>query len=159
MSDWKQDLDALFRARGEVPRPSTTDLLVRRNHEAGDFIDQTVVPAFEELREALGRYGREALLSTKPKDRGAKDRGAAASIRVRNEGRDEGRDEFEYLIGVRVTPERAFPYVELVPHPGLPGRASEGTIRDGAQDYSVTDITKEEIIRHFVSSYAAHLTP
>jgi hypothetical protein len=150
MSNWKQDLDALFRARGEGPRPSTTDLLVRRNQEAGVFIDQTVVPAFEELQGALGQYGREALLSTNHKDRGA-----AASIRVRS----EGRDEFEYLIGVRVTPERAFPYVELVPHPGWPKRASERTIRDGAQDYSVTDITKEEVIRHFLSSYAAHLTP
>ena len=150
MSDWKQHLDAIFRAGGEMPRPSTTDLLVRRNQEAHAFIVQTVVPAFEELQEALSQYGRESLLSADHKDRGA-----AASIRVRN----EGRDEFEYLIGVRVIPERAFPYVELIPHHGWPRRASEGTIRDGLQDYSVTDITKEEVIRHFLSSYAARLTP
>ena len=149
MSDWKQDLDAIFRAGGEMPRPSTTDLLVRRNEEAHVFIDQTAIPALEELQAALGQYGRETLLSTNHKGR------AAVSIRVRN----AGRDEFEYLIGVRVTPERAFPYVELVPHPGWLRPPGEGTIREGIQDYSVTDITKEEVIRHFLSSYAAYLTP
>ncbi len=77
MSDWKQDLDAFFRTRGEAPRPSTTDLLVRRNEEAGTFIAQTVMPAFEELQAALAQYGREALLSMAHKGR------AAASIRVK----------------------------------------------------------------------------
>ncbi len=147
MRDWKQDLEAFFRARGETPRPSTTDLLVRRNNEAGIFIDQTVMPAFEELQAALAQYGREALLSTAHKGR------AAASIRVRH----EGRDEFEYLIGVRVTPERAFPYVELIPHGGWPRRPIENTVREGSQDYSVSDITKEEVIAHFLASYKAHL--
>lgn len=148
MSNWKQNLDAFFRTRGEALRPNNTDLLVIRNEEARVFIDLTVIPAFEELHGALGQYGREALLSTDHKGR------AAASIRVRN----EGRDEFAYLIGVRVTPERAYPYVELTPYPGLPGRVSEEVIRDGAQDYSVADITNEEVIRHFLSSYAAHRT-
>ena len=85
------------------------------------FIAQMVIPAFEELQAALEQYGREILLSTNHTGR------AAASIRVRN----AGRDEFEYIIAVRVTPERAFPYVEVVPHPGWPRRASEGMIREG----------------------------
>lgn len=148
MSDWKQDLDALFRARGEVPQMSATDLLVHRNQEAHTFINQTVIPAFEELQEALSQYGREALLSTDHKGR------AAVSIRVLN----AGLDEFVYLIGVRVMPERAIPYAEIVSHSGWPRRTSERMIRDGAQEYSVTDITKEEVIRHFLSSYATHLT-
>jgi hypothetical protein len=147
MRDWKQDLDAFFRDRGEAPRSSTTDLLVRRNNEARTFIEQTVMPAFEELQVALAQYGREALLSTAHKGR------AAASIRVRN----EGRDEFEYLIGVRVTPERAVPYAELIPHTGWPKRPIESPLREGTQDYGVSDITKEQVIAHFLSSYKAHL--
>lgn len=145
--DWKQDLDAFFRDKGEAPRPSTTDQLVRRNNEARAFIEQTVMPAFEELQVALARYGREALLSTAHKGR------AAASIRVRN----EGRDEFEYLIGVRVTSERAAPYAGVIPHPGWTKRPIERPLREGAQDHSVSDITKEEVIAHFLSSYEAHL--
>lgn len=147
MRDWKQDLDAFFRNRGEAPRPSTTALLVRRNNEAGAFIEQTVMPAFEELQTALAQYGREALLSTAHKGR------AAASIRVRN----AGRDEFEYLIGVRVTPERAVPYAELISHAGWPRRPIESPLWEGTQDYSVSDITKEEVIAHFLSTYKAHL--
>jgi hypothetical protein len=146
MPEWEQELEAFFRARGEAPRPSTTDLLVRRNNEAGAFIDQTVMPAFEELQAALAQHGREALLSTAHKR-------AAASIRVRN----GGRDEFEYLIGVRVTPDRALPYAELIPHAGWPRRPSERTLREGSQDYSVRDITKEEVIAHFLASYQAQL--
>lgn len=147
MRDWKQELDAFFRARGEAARPSANDLLVRRNTEAGAFIEQTVMPAFEELQAELAQYGREALLSTAHKGR------AAASIRVRN----AGRDEFEYLIGVRVTPERAVPYAELISHAGWPRRPIESPLREGPQDYSVGDITRDEVIAHFLSSYKAHL--
>ncbi len=148
MSDWERDLETFFRARGEEPHPSTGDLLARRSDEARAFITQTVVPAFEEVNTALAQYGRESLLSTAHQGR------LAASIRVRN----EGRDEFEYLIGVRVTPERALPYVEIVTHPGWPRRASEGALREGAQQYSASDITKEEVIRHCLSAYMTHLT-
>jgi hypothetical protein len=148
MSDWEQDLETFFRARGETPHPSTSDLLVRRNEEAHAFIMQTVVPAFETVHAALAQYGREALLSTAHQGR------LAASIRVRN----EGRDEFEYLIGIRVTPDRAAPTVEIVTRTGWPRRASESALREGSQDYSASDITKDEVIRHFVSSYIVHLT-
>ena len=148
MSEWEQDLETFFRARGEEPRSSTMDLLVRRNDEAYTFIMQTVVSAFEEVNTALAQYGRESLLSTAHQGR------VAASIRVRN----EGRDEFECLIGVRVTPERALPYIEIVARPGWPRRASEGALREGAQHYSASDITKEEVIRHCLSAYTTHLT-
>ena len=147
MSDWKGDLDEFFRTRGEAPRPSANDILVQRNEEAGRFIAGAVVPAFEELQAALARYGREALLSTAHKGQ------AAASIRVRN----EGRAEFEYFVGTRVTSERVFPYVEMVTHPGWPRRAIEGSLRQGAQDYNVTDITKEEVIQHFLAAYKAQM--
>src|SRR5215467_13616038 len=107
MRDWEQGLETFFRARGEEPRSSTMGLLVRRNDEASRFIMQTVVPAFEKVNTALAQYGRECLLSTAHQGR------VAASSRVHK----EGRDEFEYLIGVRVTPERALPYVEIVARP------------------------------------------
>jgi hypothetical protein len=147
MSDWKQDLDDFFRARGEAPRPSTNELLVRRNEEAGAFIQGTVLPAFEEVQAALARYGREALVNAAHKGQ------VAASIRVRN----AGRDEFEYFIGTRVTSERAAPYVEVAIQTGWPRRTIEGALREGAQDYSVVDITKEEVIRHFLTAYKAQL--
>ncbi len=147
MSEWKQDLDALFTTRGEAPHPSTSDLLMRRNKEARTFIDETVMPAFEDLQVALSRYGRVVVLSTAHKGQ------TAASMRVR----DEGQDEFEYLIGVRVTPDCAYPFVELVPHTGWTRHVEEDTLREGAQDYCVSGITKDEVISHFLSSYKAYL--
>jgi hypothetical protein len=156
MSDWKQDLDEFFRARGLAPRPSDSAprvrALVRRDEEAATFIAETVMPAFEELQEVLSQYGRVAQVGPVQLSPTQRKR-AAASIRVRA----EGRDEFEYIIGVRVTLEQAFPYVELIQR--WPWYARERMIREGAQDYSVTDITKEEVIRHFLSSYKAHLAP
>ena len=116
MNDWKQDLDAFFRAQGKVLRPSTNGLLVRRNEEARMFIAQMVIPAFEELQAALKQYGREILLSTNHTGR------AAASIRVRN----AGRDEFEYIIaGTRSRPSGRSPmsrWFRILGGPGAPAK-------------------------------------
>jgi hypothetical protein len=122
------------------------ELLCRRNQEAGAFIATVVMPAFEELQAALARYGREVLL---------RDGGAEVSMRVRN----DGQDEFEYTVKTRVTLERAVAYAEIATRAGWPRRTTESALRAEHGGESVTDLTKEDIIRQALTAYKAHVTP
>jgi len=146
MQDWEQDLDGFFPSQGEERRPPVGDMLIRRNQEAGQFIQAVVLPAFEEVRRALEQYGRVALL---------RDGRSEASLRVRH----GGRDEFEYVVKTRVTPERAYPFVETITYRGWLARKGEVPLRDGAQEYGVADVSKDEIIRHLLAAYKAGVAP
>lgn len=150
MHDWEQELDAFFEARGEVRHKSTQELLAERNEEARQFIDNTVRPALERVRLALGQYGREVLLSHAPQP-GL----VGASLRVRH----ANRDEFGYLIGTHVTVDRVVPYVQLGLLDGRPmQRRTEVPLRAGSLDYTAADITQEEVIHHILGAYRSQQT-
>jgi hypothetical protein len=106
-----------------------------------------VIPACEELRKGFEEYGRDALIGAF---------GSESSLRILKDRRREWppiRDELEYIIKARVTPERAMPYAEVVTIDGLLRRRGEIPLRDSADEYSVTDVTKDEIIRHALTAY------
>jgi hypothetical protein len=67
----------------------------------------------------------------------------------------EGDEELDYSIEVMLYPGLAFPrpvihYTEWASSRRL---RAEGFFRKGIQSYDVSDITKEEIIGHFLNEY------
>lgn len=54
-------------------------------------------------------------------------------------------------------PDKVFPYPLLYFSEDGHRFKGEGHFRSGLQDYSINDISKEEIIQHLSSEYTSHL--
>lgn len=114
--------------------------------EVKDFYTSKVIPAFEELKTELEKKGREVNLDANKE---------STSIEVKF----EGEEEFHYAIKVRIYPDHAVPYPEIHYTDRNSGRrySSKGSMRSGTQNYDISDISKEEIIQHFLEKYKSHL--
>ena len=142
MEDWEKRLANFLKKqkKGKVVRKE------RRSHEKlrVEKMYATIVnPAFEELKSEFKKYGREVEIYTERKD--------YSSIIVYF----EGEEELDYSIEVMLFPGLAFPrpvihYTEWASSRRL---RAEGFLRKGIQDYDISDITKEEIIEHFLNEY------
>jgi len=140
--NWKKILANFFEKQKEEKK----DKEVKHSHEklrVEKFYSTIVNPAFEELRSELKKYGREVDVYTERRD--------FASIIVQF----EGEEELDYSIEVMLYPNLAFPrpvihYTEWASSRRL---RVEGLLRTGIQDYDISDITKEEIIEHFLNAY------
>ena len=139
MSDWKKDMDSLFRGQ-EAKAKDDEQKLAKNRSEAEAFCSSQVVPAFEELKEELEKHDREVRISPGP---------SGASLLVEY----KGNTEFEYSIHVKVYTARAVPVQETRGFSEGKSWRSEGSLRSGLQDYTIDDITKEDIITNFLSSY------
>ncbi len=111
------------------------------------FYSTIVNPAFEELKSELKRHGRDVEVYTERKD--------FASIIVNF----EAEEELDYSIEVMISPVRVFPrpvihYTEWASSRRL---RVEGLLRKGPQDYDISDISKEEIIEHFLDEYKNYI--
>ena len=142
MKDWKIILAGFFEKQKEKEgaqeeKRSLEKLRVEK------FYASTVNPAFEELKAEFKKHGREVEVYTERRD--------FASIIVQF----EGDEELDYSIEVMLYPGLAFPrpvihYTEWASSRRL---RAEGFLRKGTQDYDISDITKEEIIEHFLNEY------
>jgi choline/glycine/proline betaine transport protein len=145
MSDWKKDLNDLFKQK-KAKKEIEKEKINKHSLEAEKFYLSVVIPAFEELKPELEKHGREVKINVSKK---------RASIRVNY----EGNLEIGYEINVRIYPNYAHPYPECLyinPKNKLMCR-SEGHFRSGSQDYSVLDISKEEIIQNYLNEYEIHI--
>jgi len=111
------------------------------------FYSTIVTPAFKELKSELKRHGRDVEVYAERRD--------FASIIVNF----EGEEELDYSIEVMLSPARVFPrpvihYTEWASSRRL---RVEGLLRTGSQDYDISDITKEEIIEHFLDEYKNYI--
>ncbi len=141
MSQWKTDLANIFQ-NAEKEQKTTEEKQSVTNSEVAEFYSTVVKPAFEELQTELQTHGRQVTVSVSK---------GHASIVVNH----EGDKECDYSIKVRTSPGHAFPYPETRftdPSDGKSYR-SEGHFRSGSQDYTTKDITKEEVIKHFLADY------
>lgn len=142
MKDWKKILASFF----EKQKKEKEGKEGKRNQEklrVEKFYATIVNPAFEELKSELKKYGREVDVYTERRD--------FASIIVYF----EGEEELDYSIEVILYPGLAFPrpvihYTEWASSRRL---RAEVFLRKGIQDYDISDITKEEVIEHFLNEY------
>lgn len=144
MADWQGELASFFQDKEQ--KQIETDLkLSEARVKVADFYRDVVVPAFEDVKSELEKYERDVRISSGPD---------SASISVSH----CGEVELVYTLKVRVSANGAFPYPETRFRNHSDGKhyKSEGFLRSGAQDYTITSITKEEIILHLLADYKSH---
>jgi len=146
MSNWKEALDQLF--SDEYRQRSVQKQEERKGKlRAKKFISEVVEPAFEEIAEALGEYGRDAeLLTSKNK----------AILRVNY----EGKEEFYFAVNIQPHQERTFMF------PVLPIKDDEGRLyraviylketKERQVEHDVTNYTRAELIETFLFYYRRH---
>ena len=143
MSDWKSDMEGFFHEKQKKAQVDE-DKLKDTKSEVGTFFSAVVIPAFEEIKTELKKYQRESTVF------GGID---SASIVISY----KGYTEFTYSI--KVYPGTVFPHSEM--HFRNPSEVkayrAEGILRTGLQDYTIAQITKEEIIKQFLSDYKKHM--
>jgi hypothetical protein len=135
MPEWKNKLGGFFR---EVHK-SKQD---QDGTEVARFIAEVVVPAFEELKPEMEKHGRTATVRNAV---------SSAAISVHH----NGEEELSYRLQCRIFPTRILPYVDIRfrERKGLRLIRTEVMLREGGVEYSLSDVTKEEIIEHFVDNY------
>lgn len=107
-----------------------------------NFFTAVVVPAFEAIDAELQKHGRDAVILSASE---------GASIRVTF----QDKNEINYMIKVK----DLYPSVVLRLTDEKDGRryVAEEYLRSGNQDYTVSDISTDEIIHHFLSKYKQRL--
>ena len=143
MSDWKADMEGFFHEKQKKAQVNE-DKLKDTKSEVGTFFSAVVIPAFEEIKTELKKYQRESNVF------GGID---SASIVISY----KGYTEFTYSI--KVYPGTPFPCSEIHfrKRSEVKTYRAEGILRAGSQDYTVAQITKEEIIEQFLSDYKNHM--
>jgi hypothetical protein len=136
MSDWRNDLSSFLKDT-ETKRRTKAE-----GSEAARFIAETAAPALEELRTELEKHGREATV---------RETDSSATIIVYL----DGDEEITYRVQFRSYPDRVIPYAEIRvrERKGLRLVSFESMFRSGKPDYRMADISREEIIRHFLDHY------
>jgi hypothetical protein len=144
VADWQGELASFFQDK-EQKKIETDQELHETCVKVVDFYRDVVVPAFEDVKSELEKYGRDIRISSGSD---------SASISVSH----CGEVEFQYTLKVRVSPNGAIPYPETHFRNHSDGKSykSQGCLRSGVQDYTVTTITKKEIILHLVADYMNH---
>ena len=141
MTDWRNNLESFLK---------TTE---RRKEQAlgfnmTDFLRDIVMPAFEEITLEFVKYGRD--VTTRLTE-------ASATLVVQW----EGREEIMYRIQGRTFPNGVRPYAEIRCHQrkGLRLVTVESMIRSGGAEYTIRDITREELIQNFLENYTKRVKP
>lgn len=150
MTNWQDNLKNLFDQKEEKTK-ETQQKISQAEKEFAEFIKIVARPALEEVAEELKKYKRTAEIF----DSGSN----YVSITVKKESEHGfSEEEFSYAIKLSRGAQRAYPTPEtrFQDKDGKSYRA-EGFIRSGGQDYTAKDITKEEIINHFLQEYHSHL--
>ena len=146
MENWKEILATILKKQKEDRREKD----IKHSHEklrVEKFYSTIVNPAFKELKSELRKYGREVEVYTERPD--------FASIIVNF----EGEEELDYSIEVMISPVRIFPrpvihYTEWASSRRL---RVAGLLRKGRKNYDISDISKEEIIEHFLNEYKNYI--
>ena len=136
MNDWRKDLKSFFGKTEETK-------LREDKTEMTNFITNIAIPAFRELEAELARFGRYVNI---------RETVNTASITVFAQAGDE---ELMYRIQSRMFPNGVLPYAEIRfrERKGLRFLSIESMFRSGSQNYSLADITTDEIIKNFLEHY------
>jgi hypothetical protein len=137
--DWKEDLDSFLRQRA-TNTVSEEKEAERKKMEGKIFLASKVLPAFAELKAQLEKNGRMVTIYS------GRDN---VNIIVKN----AGLEEFNYSI--EMSPLRGAPQTVEIITDRRTGKKlnARGTLRSGSHDYSVSSITKDEIIQEAIRKY------
>jgi len=135
MSDWRHELSGFFEQEDKAREHE-------HRSELETFVADTVLPALEQVAEEMRRHGREAVVRNSD---------TTATLIVRHAGEEEMR----YRVQGRTFPNGILPYAEIRfrQRKGLKFITVESMFRSGIQDYTLADMTREEIIADFVQNY------
>jgi len=135
-ADWRNELGSIF----GKPDPGKKE--DPANAELQRFMTEVVVPALEELSQELERHGRQATVR-------ASETSAALMVA------QDGEEEMTYRLQGRMFPGGVLPYADVRyrERKGLRLLRSESMLRSGNTSYTLRDVTREEIIRHFLDQY------
>jgi len=138
MSDWKDNLGSFFEDRAKAGK-------LREQSDVERFISNVAVPALESLRDELTKHGRTVSMRTSP---------TATQLVVQH----EGSDEFGYYVQSKMFPGGMVPYTEVVAkqRKGIRLIRTESMYRSDTS-YTINDITKEEVIEHFLKEYTSRV--
>ena len=135
MTDWRKELNGFFQKTEETKEQE------ERSELAG-FIADTALPAFGQLSEELEKHGRDVTIRNSV---------TSATIIVSL----HGDEELTYRIQGRTFPNNVLPYAEIRfrERKGLKLIKAESMFRSGPPDYTLSDITIDEIITNFLDHY------
>lgn len=133
--NWRSQLNSFLGAPRETGTPDKKD-------ELAAFISDVVLPAFAELDQELRKHGRDVTLRHTE---------ASAALIVQH----NGDEELAYRIQGRMFPHGVLPFaqVRFRERKGLKYITVENMVRPGAATYKIGDISRDEIIRHFLDNY------
>ncbi|MDA0990509.1 MAG: hypothetical protein O3A51_07140 [Verrucomicrobia bacterium] len=133
--DWRADLGSfLNKSEGKRIEPAGSEL--------ARFITDVVLPAFQDVADELERYGRTVV----------RRHTASSAVLIASNGTEE---ELTYRVQGRTFPNGVLPYAEVRfrERKGLRLIRVESMFRSGVPNYRMVDITKDEIIRDFLTHY------
>ncbi|MDI6774995.1 MAG: hypothetical protein QME60_06330 [Verrucomicrobiota bacterium] len=135
MADWKGKLGVFFHEVEKVKQEKSGADVAR-------FVVEVAIPAFEEIKTEMEKHGRTVTIRNQV---------GSATLSVHH----NTEEELTYRIQCRIFPAHIVPYVDLRfrQRKGLRLIRVEATIREGRSEYRLADITKEEIVEHFVENY------
>ncbi len=136
MTDWRDNLSAFFeKDEGAKHREEKSEMAI--------FIEDVILPAFQELESELAKHGRFT---------NVRDTINSAALTVYGTG---GEEELMYRVQGRTFPTGVLPYAEIrfKERKGLRLITAESMFRSGSGDYCMQDIFKEEVIQHFIENY------
>jgi hypothetical protein len=139
MTDWKQELGSFFKESEAAQEEEKLSDLAR-------FISDVAGPAFQQIAAELEKHGREVIMRMTA---------SSAAVIVRQ----NGNEEITYRIQGRTFPNGVLPYAEVRfrERKGLKFIRVEDMVRSGNADYTIGDITQDEVIRSFLGHYKRHV--
>jgi hypothetical protein len=139
MSDWRDNLNRFFRETPDSRRPAETPDLAK-------FIADVVIPAFQEILPELQKHGRDVTVRA----------AETSAVLIVNH---QGEEEMTFRVQGRTFPTGILPYAEIRyrQRRGLRLVTVETMFRPGSPKYTITDITREDLIRSFLENYTRHV--
>mgnify|MGYP006295870863 CR=1 FL=1 len=135
MADWKNSLRSALDETRQTQHEKESTQMTR-------FLDDVVMPAFAELRDELEEHGREVVLR----------RADTTATLIVHYG---GEEEITYRIQSRTFPNSIVPFADIRyrERKGLKFVRAESMFRSGKPDYSIEDVTRDEVIQNFLKQY------
>ncbi len=135
MSEWQNELGNMMN------RPDAGKIETDAN-ELNTFFTETALPAYEELSAELQKYGRTTQVRATA---------SSATLSVTH----KGEEEITYRLQARTFPNGVRPYAEVRfrERKGLKLITVESMVRSGSDEYTIANVTKDEVIKNFLGQY------
>ncbi len=136
MTDWKEELGGIINSKAKASRAQ------QENAVFEDFLDEVAIPTLQKIADELTTtHGRETQVRRAP---------ASATLNVRF----EDNDEIAFQVMKHFVPTGILPRAEVRLSRGQKMIKHTGMFKDDPQNYSISAISKEDIIRSFLKHYS-----